>query len=456
MKAVRFIVLCFSLFGSGILWAQDSLVPPQVTFKEYLTQVLSYYPSLKREHASIEKAIAHKALAASSQMPQFWASLKSEYGNDPVYVFGSLLRQNKFTSDDFALKHLNTPSSRSDNSAGIETEWLLFDFSQTAARIKSAGILSESIQFQAQLTHMEAILAASEVYSRLALTDVLLKTLEEQVSAGQEDIKALESLNQKGLALGADFYLARMTQTQLLQLKNETVAQRAALAMVFNVLRGADPSVPVMVTMDFDKSLTVSGNAQEWINKAVAHRLDIKAMEKTLEAGGIQVSAEKKSILPRVVAYGGVDEHVHKIGDSGGGNYMVGIKAKMEVFDPGYGARVKLAKEELNRLAAQYQETKDQAAKEEAETYYRLQALSLNVQLAKNSCDDAKRALKLLVPLYREGQRTAVDILSLRSNTIATMDRWLKLEASRRQSILALKFYAGELTSSEAEAIYGQ
>ena len=104
---------------------------------------------------------------------------------------------------------------------------------------------------------MEAILAASEVYSRLALTQELLKVIEEVTSDGDKDVNAAESLSQKGLILGADFYLARMTQTKLLQTKNEIMAQQAALSMAFNILRGVDPALPVRVSMDFQKQVNL-------------------------------------------------------------------------------------------------------------------------------------------------------------------------------------------------------
>ena len=127
--------------------------------------------------------------------------------------------------------------------------------------------------------------------------------------------------------------------------------------------------------MDFEKSVKLGGNVQEWMDKAVNNRPDVKAMEKMLEASGVGVSAEKKSALPKIIAYGGADEHVHRIGDSGGGNYMVGIKVNMDLFDPGHASRVKMAKEEVNQLSAEYQESRDQAARDVAEVYYRLQAL---------------------------------------------------------------------------------
>ncbi|MDE2008692.1 MAG: TolC family protein [Candidatus Omnitrophica bacterium] len=417
---------------------------------------MNYYPLLKKEHASIEKTIAQKALAASSRMPKFWASVESQYGNDPVYVFGALLRENKFTAEDFALKRLNSPAAWANDSAQAGVEWTLFDFSQTAARIKAAGILTESAQYQARFTRMEAIMAASEVYSRLAAADALLDVLEKQTSGGRADVAAAEALGRTGQALGADFYLARLTQTQLLQMKNETAAQRAALNLVFNVLRGVDPAVPVAVKMDFAKPIEVTGSVGEWMDQAINNRPDIKAMARLLEAGGVEVTAESKSVLPKVVAFGGADEDVHRIGSSGGGNYMFGLKVRMDLFDPGHAPRVKMAQEKVRELSAAYQEKKDQAARDAADVYWRLRALGSNIRLAGNACADAGQALKLLEPLYREGRSSIGQMLSIRSEVVAARERWLGLEAARRENALTLKLYAGQLTPEAAEAIYGQ
>lgn len=431
-------------------------MPQEVSYNNYLREVLHYYPSLKKQYANIEKALREKALAASSRMPHFWASANFDYGNDPVYVFGALLRQNRFSSDDFSLNRLNSPDPMSNNSASIEGQWLLFDFSQTAAHIKSAGLLAESAQYQAQLTKMEAILAASEVYSRLALTQELLKVLDEVTADGSSDVDFAQTLSKKGFILGADFYLARMTQTRLMQSKNEVMAQEAALSMAFNILRGQDPAMPVQVNVDFKKQLNLNGTAQKWISKAMDQRLDIKVMGKLLEAQGVEAKSEKTSFLPRISAYGQGSENTHGIGQSGGQNFMIGLKATMDIFDPGYGDRVKLAKAETDRLANEYQEVKDEGAKETAQTFYRLQALKSNEELAVKALDDARQASCLTVPLYREGRRSIEQMLAMRAGLVETYEQWLKLENAYRQNILSLKFYTGELDEKEAEHVYGQ
>jgi outer membrane protein len=428
--------------------------PETVSFKRYLQQVVDYYPLLKKENASIEKAVSQKALAASARVPQLWASTKVEYGDDPVYVFGALLRQNKFSNDDFALGRLNTPGPRSDMAASLEGSWLIFDFSQTTARIKSAGLMTESAQYQADLTRMESILAASELYSRLAYLQEFSKILNEVADDSASDVASAEALSRQGLYLGADFYFARMNQTKLMQLKNEIAAQHAALSMVFNILRGYDPAIEVQVSLKELKPVQVSGGVTEWILKALEERQDIKAMEKALQAQGIEVEREKKSFLPKIMAYAQGDAHAQNLTDDAGKNYIVGVKATMNIFDPGLRSRTNAAKAEVSRMINEYQQLKDQAAKTTAETFFRAKALSKNLPLALKVRDDSQKAVYLMIPLYREGKRSIDQMVSSRSALIDAYQQWLRLEYEGRQNMMVLKFQTGTLNQEEAEEIY--
>lgn len=448
---IAILVLCWTLMGP---WGAHGQQPAAVSYKQYLQEVLDYYPSLKKQYANIEKALSEKALAASARMPQFWASADFQYGNDPVYVFGALLRQNKFYTDDFSLSRLNEPNSYSNTTGSIEGQWLLFDFSQTASRMRSAGLLAESAQYQADLTRMEAILAAGEVYSRLSMTQDLLRILDKAARDGAADISFAEDLGNKGLVLGADFYLARMTQTKLMQSKNEILAQAAALTMVFNILRGTDPALPVAVHLNFNKQIQLEGTAQAWISKTLDHRLDLKAMARQLEAQGVETQREKKSFLPRISAYGEASDNMHGLNQSGGKDFVVGLKATVNIFDPGYQDRVKKAKADGDMLKNQFQETRDQAAKETARLFYESQALKTNSKLASKALSDANQAAALMAPLYREGRRSIEQMLSVRAGVVEAYEHWIRLQNAYRQNILSLKLYAGELNEDEANEIY--
>ena len=66
-------------------------------------------PLRKAAIADTRAASADVREARSFLMPQLTFSETATRGNDPVYVFGSKLRQQRFTTADFALNQLNTP-----------------------------------------------------------------------------------------------------------------------------------------------------------------------------------------------------------------------------------------------------------------------------------------------------------------------------------------------------------
>lgn len=449
----RFILILILLMLPIQVRAEE--VMAKVFYKDYLSQVLNYYPTLKKEQASVEKAIAAKAVIAASRMPHLAASLGGDYGNDPVYVFGALLRQNRFTNNDFALDHLNTPKSRRDNSVSMDAEWVLFDFFQTTNKVASAGYLAESAQYRSELTQMEAILAASELYDRLAVTDQLLDDVTRQAELGKQDIDAMDELSRKGLALGADFYLARMTLSQIVSIKNELLSQRDAVSMAFNILRGIDPLTTVKTEGVPTDLLVVTGAVEEYIEKAVENRLDIKSLAKMMDAGSLDVSAQRKSIAPKIIAYGNAAKHSQGSLGDGGDSYMAGVKMKVDL-DPGYGSQVKLAQAEKERLTAQLQEAKDRAAQDVTEVFFRLKAMGSNSVLAKQDSADAQQAVQLLAPLYKEGRRSVSEMLSTRKAQVAALERSLKLEASSRMAQLSLALFTGELTPEKAGEVYEQ
>jgi hypothetical protein len=60
-------------------------------------------------------------------MPHLNFSETATRGDDPVYVFGSKLRQQRFTTADFALNQLNTPLPIGNFSTRFAGSWNLFN-----------------------------------------------------------------------------------------------------------------------------------------------------------------------------------------------------------------------------------------------------------------------------------------------------------------------------------------
>jgi outer membrane protein len=89
--------------------AQQEARPSSLTLQQAVTIALEKNPLRKAAIADTKAASAGIREARSFLMPHLSFSETATRGNDPVYVFGSKLRQQRFTTADFALNQLNSP-----------------------------------------------------------------------------------------------------------------------------------------------------------------------------------------------------------------------------------------------------------------------------------------------------------------------------------------------------------
>src|SRR5581483_12277858 len=97
-------------------------------------------------------------------------------GNDPVYVFGSRLRQQRFTEADFALNRLNTPNPFGNFSTKFGGAWTLFDSFGSWHGMTRAKLMEEAAGHQLDRADQEIIFRVIQNYNdvRLAAKQVEL------------------------------------------------------------------------------------------------------------------------------------------------------------------------------------------------------------------------------------------------------------------------------------------
>src|ERR1017187_8678829 len=94
----------------GLLFAQQAQQPSPLALQQAVSISLEKNPERKAAMADTKAASVGVKEARSFLLPHVTFSETATRGNDPVYVFGSELRQQRFTTADFALNALNTPT----------------------------------------------------------------------------------------------------------------------------------------------------------------------------------------------------------------------------------------------------------------------------------------------------------------------------------------------------------
>ncbi len=108
-------------------WAQQEQHSTPLTLQEGVSIAPENNPQRKAALADERAADADVKEARSGLLPRIGFFETVTDGNDPIYVFGTKLRQQRFTSADFALNAPNTPTPLSNYTTRFDGGWNLFD-----------------------------------------------------------------------------------------------------------------------------------------------------------------------------------------------------------------------------------------------------------------------------------------------------------------------------------------
>lgn len=430
-------------------------LPPPVTslkFAEFYPRVLEHYPSLARQGGVVGQARAAKFGAYAALFPRVTGESSVTTTDDPVLVFGSLLREERFTQNNFALSSLNSPRHHTNFNFTLAGELPVFNAFQTIAAIRSSKHRLESEELRKEFVRMEASLVAVESYLRIVLTGDLVAIARQVEAAAREDIRQADELKQKGMIVGADFFAARVTAGAISQQIHRMEAAHKFAQACANILRGIETPAPVAAAGKIPEDIRPPRPVIDWQTEAWGTRKDLAAVKAMLRAVSADVFREKTSILPRVNAFGAVEEDSHNL-TSGGGHFLMGFKGTMDLIEPGYWPKKREAEQRYRTLEADERQLKDGIARSVAEQVLNYESLAADLPVAREAMEDARQAAQLTEGLYREGRKSIADLLEMRMAFLAATERMKDLLARIELGHANLVFLAGKLDEDELARI---
>lgn len=453
---VNFVLSFFLFLNTHTTFAQTKEQPSQIDFNEFCGRVIEYYPKLKARNADVEVAIAKKMQAAAGFFPRIQATAVYTDSDDPVYVFGTLLKQGSFSQSHFAIDSLNNPRARSNFNFAIKAQIPLFDAFQTILRVKSAKLGLNAAKDMEAFTKQEAILIAQDAFVHALVLEKLYFVINEVVDASQLDIKKAQDLKEKGMVLGADFYTAKVMHGNFLRIRNELTRQKRAMAMLLNILMGADPGKEITLKGELKSLQLAPVQTQALIDDAYKNRLDYASLSTQLQAQEIDTKREKATALPTVSAFGGLEDNRHTIRNDGGNSFMAGIKGEVPLFDPTYPGRIKEARAQTKKIEALKLSLRDSIASDISREHAHFTALNDNIGVSSEMAGDAQEALTLTIPLYNEGRKSIADLLEIRNSYLHAYENYYNTLSSLQMSHTRLLFLSGKLNEAQIAEIIKQ
>jgi outer membrane protein TolC len=412
-----FFKVVLSIVALWLSWvaasAQEEAQSSSLTLQQAVQIALEKNPLRKAAIADTKAASADVREARSFLMPHLTLSEIATRGNDPVYVFGSKLRQQRFTAAGFALKQLNTPPPFSNFATRFGGSWSLFDSFATWHGVSRAKQMNEAVKHQLDRTDQEIVFRVVTSYYDVLLAARQLEVADQSVKTAQSIMDSSQARFDSGLTVESDLLTAKVRmaarQQEVIRARNTLETARAEL----NTAMGMPAESPFRFTEGLAEHTLPIPTLQDVEKQALTNRPDLKRIASEEAAQRQSVSMAKSSFGPRVNAFAGWEMDNPTFVAGGGGNHWLGgIEVQFDIFQGG-AKRAALSRQRAleEKVVAMKQGASDAVRLEVRRAYYDVDASRQQIGVASAAIAQAQESLRINHDRYDSGLTTITDLL---------------------------------------------
>jgi len=402
-----------------LLVAQQATGSSPLTLHQAVSIALEKNPERKAALADTKAASADVREARSFLLPHVTFSETATRGNDPVYVFGSKLRQQRFTTADFALNVLNTPTPFGNFATRFGGAWNLFDSFGSWRAVNRAERVKDALGHQLERTDQEIIFRVVDSYYGALLAKKQLELAEQSMKTAQAILDRSKDRFETGVVVESDLLTA---QVRLATRKQELIRAQNNLALARAQL---GTSMGISTESEFDPTEALeernlpATTLEEAEKKALELRPDLKRIRSDEAAQQQGVSIAKSSFGPRLNAFAGWEaDNPTFLAGGGGNNWLAGIEVQFDLFQGG-AKRARLSRERAvqEKVAAVKEMATDAIRLEVRRAYYDLDTARRQVEVARATITQSQESLRINQNRYDSGLSTITDLLAVEEAT---------------------------------------
>jgi outer membrane protein len=383
--------------------------PITLTLVEAMARARSQHPSARAAAAAEREAEQKVSEARAGYYPRVDFSQTWQRGNQPVFVFSSLLAQRRFAAPDFAIDALNHPDPVTNHRSAFTMEQPLFDGALTRLAVQGARLGQQVAQAGHARVEQELALAAAQAYVRAVQLEAAEAAARGAVEAAESDLASARERRDAGVVTEADVlavnvHLARMRQEHV----EATGELRVARAQLNDAI-GA--SLDERFTLALPEPPAEPAPIAALEREALERRPEVReaALAMALATNGRRTA--QAAYLPQIGLQAGYEMNGANPG-SEVSSWAVGVQVRVNLFRGlADRARVAAAREEEARLAAERERAQRRIRLEVRSALARLDAARARADVGSAALAQARESQRILRDRYESGMVTITDIL---------------------------------------------
>jgi len=437
------ILLTFFLASSSV--AQE----PKLTLRQAVAAALEHNPALKLAAADVAISEAGFRLSKAPLLPQIQFSENLTRGDDPVYAFGTKLRQQVFQASDFGLNSLNRPSPLGNFTTAFSGRWVAFDSLHTQFQIKRASLLKQGAAASSGRTGQEVIYRVVEGYESVLISTREVEVARHAVETAQALYGQSRTRVDAGLVVESD---ALSAQVNLAARQQELIQAQGAEQTAWSELEAAIGVALAQRPEDLEQlaehNFATSALADE-VEQAFKNRSDLKSLALQISAQQAAVKSAKSEFGPRVDTFGSWQTDRQSFAGSGGSNWMVGAELRVDLLPIEKRSRLQQEKTALLRAQAGEESARSMIRVEVSRAYFGHQSAAKMVEVARDSMTQSAESLRILRNRYDAGLVPLTDVLRAEDAERQSQSSYWQAVYHNALSYAALRLATGTLNAEQ-------
>ena len=425
-----------------------------LTLADAVSRALANNPELAIDAPAQDAARAEISASRAAYLPRIDFEQSFTGGNNPVFVFGTLLTQRRFTEANFSIPSLNTPDPAKNLKTGIIGQQMLWDFGRSRDRVEAARLGLDVVDRSHEEHVKQVLLRTLDTYYSASLAASGLETARSSVAAAEAVVSQAQARVQSGLSVEADFLRG---QVHLANARQQEIEAGGRLEMARAMLNRIMGSPLDGVIGDTARLLPASfplPSEELLLAEQKKSRPDYLRMLTEVRRSELEAGVRKNSMMPVLGAFAGWELDNPSLGNYGGNNWTAGISFRWNIYAGGAdSAALQAARHRLEQSRRQLAAMETALALEVRQALIQVRTTARQVEAMQAAESQSTESLRILQNRYEAGLATLTDVLSAETARAAARTAVAQAIYRYRISYAQLEYAAGILSPTSTAMI---
>jgi len=445
-STARLVVVVLAAGAALSSMARAEEAPEALTLEQAVAMALEHNPALQAETEKANAEVARAKLIRAALLPRLDVSEGLTRSDDPVYVFGTLLRQGRFTAANFELDALNFPSPLTSWQTRVDARAPLFDL-DGYLRTAGARRLQSAAELQTEQERQDLLFRVIGSYYGVEVAKESLEASREALKTAESNESRIGDMVAAGSVVRSDLLSAQVFRAQM---QERVIRAENALAlgrMVLGHELGLGPDAEPEVAGTLGEPAALLMTLEEYEQAALSERPGLTAAMMQHEAASEGRRAAKAAFAPRLDAFASWQREADQESGEAGSNWTVGVQLGLNLFSGGaHRYRLAEASARERQADAEGRWMRSAVQMEVRRCFQEMRSAEQRAAVARASVEQARESLRIVQDRHQTGLATLTDLLSAETSHLEARTASLEALHDWQVARAQLERAAGKLT----------